>query len=71
MADHADEAGKISEESMERAIATIQAAAARKNFIPEHLKGKCLNCLEPIQVGSYCDSDCRGDHQKRLTNQKL
>lgn len=34
------------------------------------VRGYCLNCLDPVYNGSFCDNDCRDDWEKR-NNDKL
>lgn len=28
--------------------------------------GKCHNCADPLSEGSFCDADCRDDHERRF-----
>lgn len=44
----------------ERRIAEIRRTAEATSAT-----GHCLNCDEPLAVGSFCDFDCQQDYQKR------
>jgi hypothetical protein len=33
--------------------------------------GQWLNCDEPIDVGMFCDADCRDDFERRCKSKKL
>lgn len=28
--------------------------------------GSCHNCCKPLKEGSFCDADCRDDHERRF-----
>lgn len=59
MADEVDKANELAE--LER-IAAIRAITARPEMV---YCGRCRNCDEPIEQGSFCDVSCAEDYQKR------
>jgi hypothetical protein len=48
----------------------IQSALTMRRPEPEAGTGQCLFCEEPIEVGHFCDSDCREDHARLVAKQE-
>lgn len=59
MTDQVDDALKF--EELRRDIALREQAA--KPSMP--FKGECYNCEAPIDIGCFCDVDCRDDYELR------
>ena len=59
MADNAEMASRQMELELERRI-----SAARKP-VQSHAMGKCVNCGMNIDLGRYCDDECRKDFEVR------
>jgi len=59
MSDKADNAQELSD------IYLRSALANRKPVIKVENSGFCLNCLEAVYHGAWCNSDCRDDWSKR------
>jgi len=46
----------------------IRIDVAMRNRVchePQHATGECLNCGEKLQVGRWCDPECRTDWERR------
>ena len=67
MPDFADKSSNDSEAALEFAI---QRHRFNMSTMKPLKKGVCQNCLNPVSVGSYCDQDCREDHEKDLKAQQ-
>ena len=62
MSDEAD----LGNEQME-----LTLAAARLRRIPTlPFIGKCYNCEEDLKMGTFCDTDCREDYEKRTRHKR-
>lgn len=57
MADVADQAADYQEKMIAEAIKLRKQQPIGTGF--------CNNCFEPIDVGRFCDCDCRDDFEKR------
>lgn len=44
-------------------LLTIEALARRLPELPHN--GHCYNCDDRLPTGTFCDSDCRRDHELR------
>jgi len=60
MADFADDAAEITENYLQVALQNARGLARQHPFT-----GLCRQCDEPLQVGAFCDADCRDDYSKR------
>lgn len=65
MADSVDEANDNAAAAVERQVMAIRKSGLTTKVLPLSAQGKCLNCLEKIPVGRFCDADCREDYEKR------
>lgn len=63
MADYADISSDYQEHNLQEALYKVfqNARQYRKTHVA------CLNCGEPITVGSFCERECRDDFQRRET----
>lgn len=59
MSDIVDDAAEAIEQMVEVALANRPKAAIE-------FTGKCHYCEERISKGSYCDSECRNDHEREI-----
>ena len=60
MADFADDAAEVTEMNLQVALQNARWLARQHPFT-----GLCWQCDEPLQVGAFCDADCRDDYQRR------
>ncbi|RKO74393.1 hypothetical protein C5E04_18930 [Pectobacterium parmentieri] len=58
MADIIDAANDLTDLNIQHALANRPA--------PLQPTGKCRNCDETINTGSFCDAECRSDYEKRI-----
>lgn len=56
---------EIIDQANELVELTIQHALANR-AAPIPFTGKCRNCDETINTGSFCDAECRSDYEKRI-----
>ncbi len=59
----------VADEAAARQQMMIDVALANRKLPEFKFTGKCAWCSETISAGSYCDSDCRDDHQAYLRAQ--
>jgi hypothetical protein len=60
MVDIIDQAAEMEEWFRSQALDAAQVAADMMPFT-----GRCYNCEELLEHGSFCDTDCRDDYQLR------
>jgi hypothetical protein len=70
MTDAADAAGNEQELIEDLLLRQHRAAAARHQKVMAACTGECLNCEAKLEVGRFCDADCREDYTKRLNAQR-
>jgi hypothetical protein len=66
MSDWIDNASDLELLQTEVAIERARTAGKELQEVLQNAAGHCLNCEEPLEVGRFCDADCREDFQKRL-----
>lgn len=69
LADPIDAAADYAERFLADALAR-QAEALKRDAEEWKPEGVCHNCGESLAAGSYCDDDCRQDHEYRLRVRK-
>ena len=68
--DIADIGSNVTEKMTEAAVAAVRAAASRPQYF---FRGRCYCCDIKIEVGSFCDAECREEYEnlkKRLNQQR-
>jgi hypothetical protein len=68
--DAADAAGDEQELVEALLLRQHKAAAAQHQEALSGFTGECLNCEAKLEVGRFCDADCREDYTKRLNAQR-
>lgn len=68
--DAADAAGDEQELVADLLLRQHKAAAAQHQEVIGGFTGLCLNCEAKLEVGRFCDADCREDYTKRVSAQR-